>query len=165
MNHKAKINRGISIGLFAFVVLTLAAWVALPDPEEYTQHYWLRWLFLYSIPLFSGVLVIVLKRYVSEDLIRGYLSSGTGIELERAYLQNTLEQTVIALPLVASFGSMAPAALAKAVPVHALVFVVGRFLFYWGYKSSYQMRIPGFIITNYANIALLLGCVYLVLYE
>ena len=161
MSHKDAINKGMVIGLLTFLVLAVVGWLIIPNPETYSNKYWLKWCFLYSMPLSLGVLAIVLKRYRSEDLIRGDLSSNSGIEVERAYLQNTVEQTLIALPIVASFGTMASGNMLKIIPLHIFVFLVGRLLFWFGYRKSYAARIPGFVVTNYANIALALGCVYL----
>ena len=162
MSYKDPINKGMAVGLLVFLALAAIGWIVIPSPEVYSNKYWLKWCFLYSLPLSLGVFAIVLKRYGSEDLIKGYLSSNQGIEVERAFLQNTVEQTLIALPLVVSFGAMASASLLKAIPLHAFVFLVGRLLFWFGYKKSYSARIPGFVVTNYANVALALGCIYLV---
>ena len=104
--------------------------------------------------------MLVLKRYQSDDLIRGCFSTNQGIEVERAYLQNTVEQTLITLPLALSYGTLAPAPFLKAIPLHALVFLIGRVLFFIGYKKSYDKRIVGFVITNYANVGLFVGCVF-----
>ena len=161
MNYKETVNRGIVIGLLSFLVLFTLGWFAVPSPEVASNEYWVKWLFIYSIPIFFGVLAIVLKRYNSEELIKGCMSSNEGLAVDRAFLQNTIEQTVIALPLVASFGVMAPASMLKLVPIHAVTFIVGRLVFWCGYKKSYHWRIPGFIITNYANLALLVCCIWL----
>lgn len=163
--HRAQVHLGIAQGLAGLLVAGALAWWLLPGAGARDTAYWMPWLLLYSLPLQFAVLLVVLRRYGSPDLISGAASSSEGLDLERAVLQNTLEQTVIALPLVLAFGALAPAAWLKGVPVHAIVFVLARALFYLGYRADPLKRIPGFVMTNYANLLLALAILYLWLFR
>ena len=164
MSYKNKIHKGMGIGFLSLIVVVLLGWFLMPVSIYTLPSLWQKLLFLYVLPLGLGVLSIVIKRYESEDLILGYQSSNKGLELNKAYLQNTIEQTMLAVPLVVSFGSLAPAYLAKVIPVHLCVFLFGRLCFWFGYKKSPAARIPGFIITIYANVGLFLGCCYVLVF-
>lgn len=165
MSHKKLVHKEIGIGVALLLTISVLGWLVIPTPEVINSRFWAKWLFLYSLPLFFGVLILVLKRYNHEELIKGSVFSNDGLEIERAYMQNTLEQTVIALPIVISFGVLAPMSLVKFIPLHAIVFIVGRFLFFIGYKSSYSKRLRGFVVTNYANFAMFIGCFYLICFK
>jgi glutathione S-transferase len=68
--------------------------------------------------------------------------------------QNTLEQLIIFVPSMFTFGTFVSAPIACAL---GLVFIVGRALYFRGYTAEAQKRGPGFLIGALANIALLLG--------
>lgn len=109
MNHKVRINKLIGIGFLCFLFLSVAVWMIVPAPGKVSHHYWLNWLFLYSIPMFFGVLITALKRYNSDELIKGYLSSNSGVELERAYMHNKSRQSrarTSYLPLLGSHAAV-----------------------------------------------------------
>ena len=55
MSHKDAINKGMVIGLLTFLVLAVVGWLIIPNPETYSNKYWLKWCFLYSMPLSLGV--------------------------------------------------------------------------------------------------------------
>ena len=68
--------------------------------------------------------------------------------------QNTLEQLIIFVPSMFTFGTFVSAPIACAL---GLVFIVGRALYFRGYTAEAQKRGLGFLIGALANIALLLG--------
>lgn len=158
--HKQAVIKGIGIGVSFLLIAGTILWHIIPAPETKTLLYWGRWLFIYAIPLFIGVLIVILKRYSSEELMKGCFSPDVGLEVEKSYLQNTVEQTLIIIPMVISYGLMAPAAMLKVIPIHATLFLIGRMLFLIGYHHSYRARLPGFVVNNYANLVLFGLCMY-----
>ncbi|MBZ6379936.1 MULTISPECIES: MAPEG family protein [Pacificimonas] len=69
--------------------------------------------------------------------------------------QNSLEQIVVFLPLVAIlsalYGDLAGG-------IYAFIFALGRFLFVRGYNIAAEKRVPGFMIGLVANLLALIAC-------
>jgi glutathione S-transferase len=77
-------------------------------------------------------------------------------EFERTFRvhQNTLEQLIIFVPSMLTFGTFVSAPIACAL---GLVFIVGRALYFQGYVAEASKRGTGFLIGALAQIVLLLG--------
>lgn len=76
--------------------------------------------------------------------------------LERV-LQNTLEQVVLAAGAYAIWAVIVPPMWGHAPIVAALLFSIGRLLFFWGYSRGAAARAIGFALTFYPTLALLFG--------
>ena len=99
-----------------------------------------------------------------QDLDGSGLTVGTErAKILQALLQNTLEQTVLAVPVYAAFSLFAPARLLAVAPLAALLFVGGRLLFFRGYQRGAGGRALGFALTFYPTLLLLAGAVGLVI--
>ena len=97
-----------------------------------------------------------------QDLNGSGLTSGTEqARLLQALLQNTLEQLALALPVYAAWALLAPPHLIAALPVSALLFLIGRGLFFRGYARGAPGRALGFALTFYPTISLLVGAIAL----
>lgn len=73
----------------------------------------------------------------------------------QAMLQNTLEQTVLAIALHLLWAVIAPLSWLAAIPVAVVLFVAGRIMFFRGYESGAPSRALGFGLTFYPNVLLL----------
>lgn len=94
--------------------------------------------------------------FTPEDIDGSGLTEGTArAKTLQAVLQNTLEQTVLAAIAYASFAMLAPAAFLGALPAAALLFWIGRALFWHGYASGAGARAFGFALTFYSTVLLL----------
>jgi MAPEG family len=85
--------------------------------------------------------------------------------LLQALLQNTLEQSCLALPVYIATSIVAPAALLPVVPAAAVMFLVGRLFFFAGYANGAPARAYGFGLTFYPTVLLLLLLVALGAYR
>jgi len=74
-------------------------------------------------------------------------------------LQNTLEQGALALPVYLFWALDAPPRLVPAVAGAALLFLVGRILFFRGYARGAAGRALGFRLSFYPTVVLLLAAV------
>lgn len=102
--------------------------------------------------------------FTPADINGSGLTQGTErAKLLQALLQNTLEQTALALPVYLACGMWAPPALLPALPVAAVAFLAGRALFFKGYERGAPARALGFALTFYSTVALLLGSLVIVL--
>ncbi|MEO9773449.1 MAPEG family protein [Roseibium sp.] len=101
--------------------------------------------------------------FTPEDIDGSGLTAGTAdAKRLQAVLQNTLEQTVLAVLVYGSFAALAPAPLLGALPVAALLFFCGRALFWRGYASGAGARAFGFALTFYSTVLLFLATVFLI---
>ena len=94
--------------------------------------------------------------FTPEDIDGGGLSAGTArVRLLQSMLQNTLEQTVLATAVHLIWASVMPADWQAAIPAAALLFAVGRVLFWRGYARGAPSRALGFGLTFYPSVAML----------
>jgi len=110
---------------------------------------------LLALPLAIAVLLAMIERGRSSDLIMGAASRSTSSTLIAAILRNTVEQTLLAcLALVAFLGASPfyPAEIGKAF---AWLFFVGRVAFMLGYCLDPMWRFYGFSINFYSSVLLL----------
>jgi len=95
-----------------------------------------------------------------QDIHGSALTDGTErAKLLQALLQNTLEQTVLAVPVYLAAALVFPARFLPLVAAAAALFVVGRTLFFRGYASGAPSRAAGFGLTFYPTVALLISVV------
>lgn len=91
-----------------------------------------------------------------QDIQASALTHGTErARLLQAMLQNTLEQTVLAVPLYFAASLLFPPKLLSLIACGAILFIVGRILFFRGYASGAPARAAGFGLTFYPSVALL----------
>jgi uncharacterized membrane protein YecN with MAPEG domain len=94
--------------------------------------------------------------FTPADIDGGAGSEGTsGARVLQATLQNTLEQVVLAVGTHAIWAATMPRAWQAAVPAAALLFVVGRILFWKGYAQGAAARAVGFALTFYPSVVML----------
>lgn len=95
--------------------------------------------------------------FTPEDIDGGALTPGTATaRLLQALLQNTLEQLVIAIIAYFSAGMLLAPKMLPLVPAAALMFTLGRVLFFRGYQNGAAHRAFGFALTFYSSVALML---------
>jgi len=91
--------------------------------------------------LFGGVEAVAHERLVSRafDPLQGFETRR--LRVNKQYLQNTLEQTVVFLPGLFGLAAYSPTATAmRAVVATTLVWIAARFAFWIGYHRSAAMR-------------------------
>lgn len=95
-----------------------------------------------------------------QDIDGSGLVPGTDrAHLLQALLQNTLEQSALTLGVYAAWALVAPARGVVLLPVAAVLFVLGRALFFLGYAGGAAARALGFALTFYPTLLLLAGAV------
>lgn len=157
--------RGMAAGLAGtLLALGLALAVApaalLPEPGlPAALAHALRWDALVVACLAINIAMLARHRFFTpDDIDGGGLSAGTPTaHILQSTLQNTLEQTVLALATHAVWATTMPRAAQAAVPVAAMLFVVGRVLFWRGYAHGAPSRALGFALTFYPSVAMLVS--------
>ncbi len=78
-------------------------------------------------------------------------------------LQNTLEQTLLALTVHLIWVVVMPLSWIAAVPAAAIMFFSGRLLFIHGYSKEAPSRALGFALTFYSSVIMLLTIIVVIL--
>ena len=118
----------------------------------------LRWDILLLVCLALNIAVIARHRFVTPaDLDGSGLAEGTArIRLYQATLQNTLEQTVLALSTHVVWALTMPRPWQGVIAVAAILFFIGRLLFWRGTASGATTRAFGFALTFYPSLLMIL---------
>jgi hypothetical protein len=129
----------------------------LPADEPGARLAWaVPWLLLPVLTLLVSIARVANHRFhTPEDIDGSGLTHATPqIQVLRALLQNTLEQTVLAIAACVTWATVMPLHWLRVIPMAALLFVAGRLLFARGYCQR-PGRAMGFGLTMYPNAAML----------
>jgi hypothetical protein len=108
-----------------------------------------------GIPLALAVFLVMWDRGSNPEKSAGYAAAKQPTGLLAAHLQNTVEQTLLAVIAVASYAAAAPSAAAGVLDGAGWLFVIGRALFLLGYWLAPMWRFYGFALNYYTSVALL----------
>ena len=148
----------LSVAILLAAIWWQPAWLtplaALPQRLVFT----LQWDAALLLCLVLAIGNLARHRFFTPADIDGSgLSPGTGrAHVLQAVLQNTLEQTAIALLAHLVWTAAMPRAWLAAIPAAVLLFVVGRALFALGYSRGAAARAFGFALTFYPTVLLTL---------
>jgi uncharacterized membrane protein (UPF0136 family) len=155
MRTQAGVVAGMALGFVAAVAALL--WPA-PAMKADRLSLWLACAMLASLWLALAVALLARHRFLSAQDIDG---AGPGeasgrAKLLQALIQNTLEQTVLAVTAWGAWLFVTPRGPAGTVIICAGLFSLGRLLFFAGYARGAAARSLGFTLTFYPSVALLL---------
>lgn len=131
---------------------------ALPADEPGARIAWaVQWSLLPILTLMVAVARVGNHRfYTPEDIDGGGLANATSqARVLQAILQNTLEQTVLAVAAYTIWAVVMPHVWLRSVCIAALLFVAGRVLFARGYWRGAPGRAMGFGLTAYPTFGML----------
>jgi len=114
-----------------------------------------------ALCLLAGVALIANRRFFIADAIGG--GPSPSIEIDRRYIQNTLEQLVLAIVAHLALVTIVAPESIRAVAVLVMLFVIGRATFWIGYHRSGSARAFGFATTFYPTVAVYAFVVYRIL--
>ncbi len=104
--------------------------------------------------------------FTPEDIDGGGLSAGSQqVQILQSLLQNTLEQSVLAVFVHLIWVVVMPTSWAPAVLAAAIMFFVGRALFSIAYEKGAPSRALGFVLTFYPSVLMLAIIVVKVILE
>ncbi|MDB5710962.1 MAG: conserved rane protein of unknown function [Sphingomonas bacterium] len=145
----------VVMGVVPAAIITAVVWViALRQPlgtveAEQQVALTLPWLLVPAACLFVGIGFIANRRFLSEDAIDGGASPSHTDVIASRYVQNTLEQAVLAALVWLALAAIEPARAAVLVPMLATLFGIGRIAFWIGYLLAPWGRAFGFGLTFY----------------
>jgi len=161
-------QQGVLRGMVAGVVVTLLALglaigvhpTALTPEVGYAAAlaHALKWDVLLVVSLTVNIGLLARHRFFTpEDIDGGGLTKGTPqAQVLQSTLQNTLEQTVLGLSIHIVWAVAMPQSWQAAVPAAAILFFVGRVLFWRGYVHGASARALGFALTFYPSVGMLI---------
>lgn len=154
---------GVLAGMAGGLILSICTfWLAVRFLPLMSRSILLAIVFLGPCAmLFIAIARLAKHRFFSPDDIDGSaLVHGTDqARLLQSLLQNTLEQTVLALPVYAFSFYVAPNFLGSMAVGCAILFILGRILFFSTYQHGAAARSFGFAVTFYPTGLLLLAAV------
>ncbi len=104
-----------------------------------------------ALCLLAGVGMIANRRFFIADAIAG--GPSPSLEIEQRYVENTLEQVVLAIVAHLALVVVVPNDSIRAVAILVALFVIGRATFWIGYHVSGPARAFGFATTFYPTVA------------
>lgn len=145
-------------GTFGFVIFSAAvgaAFLLLPSFIEFPVELAERLAFaaragavvLFCVLVAVG-LVSTIRRFSPEDI--GGSAAGPPSEklaIYVAFLQNTLEQAVLAVGFYFAYATLVAGPWLSLIPVSVVFFIVGRVLFLRGYQRGVEGRALGMVLT------------------
>lgn len=153
---------GISLGIFLTLTIAMLGIWLLPDlagPFDNASRLTLaaKCLVAPAMMMLLGVIVVGLTRLGSDMLDPTRVNASTqGMRVSLRYLGNTHEQLTLYAANSLALAVLLPAAWLKLVPLYALMFCLGRALFWVGYRLDPLYRGPGFALTILPTIAAML---------
>jgi uncharacterized membrane protein YecN with MAPEG domain len=139
----------VTIVAFAGAYWLLPGFVDMPTaPGDRMALAAICWAAPGFVLLVAIMMVSTARRFSPADI--GGQASGPPsprLAIKAAFLQNTLEQTVLAGAFFLALAAVAGGPWLSLLPVAALLFVVGRVLFYRGYHRGAQGRSLGMALT------------------
>lgn len=149
------IRRDTTIALAVTAAAFLGAYRLLPGlvdmpsgPAEQLGFAALCWAVPCLVLMAAILMVSTGRRFSAADI--GGQAAGPPSErlaIKAAFLQNTLEQTVLAAGFFFALAAISGGAWLALLPAAALLFVLGRVLFYLGYERGAKGRSLGMALT------------------
>jgi hypothetical protein len=149
---------GLSITIVALALAIRGVLTPLIPGDGAPFAFVLKWDLLVIACLAINIGLLARHRFFTpDDIDGGGLTSGTSTaHIMQSVLQNTLEQSVLALGVHLAWAAIMPQAWLAAVPVAAMLFAIGRVLFFRGYASGAPHRALGFALTFYPQVVMLI---------
>lgn len=160
-------QRGVLKGMIAGATITVVAGVATviavpaflpPDAADAERiGFALRADAFIALWLMISIGLLARHRFFTpEDIDGGGLTHGTETaHILQATLQNTLEQTVLALLAHLTWAIRMPVSRLAVIPVAVILFLCGRVLFLTGYRGGAPSRALGFALTFYPSVLMI----------
>ncbi|MEH6545519.1 MAG: MAPEG family protein [Sneathiella sp.] len=170
-------QRGVLRGMVAAIVATITSLIIavqadiLPHPISNNLSdrlsFGAAWSLAIVLWLVLCIGVLARHRFLNAEDINGSgLTKGSprAIILQ-AVLQNTLEQVTLAGFVYGSCAVLLPFLWLPVIPAGAILFSLGRALFFTGYSSGAAARALGFGLTFYPTIVLFGLCIVSVIFD
>ncbi len=161
MNQEQKVVAiGAASGLASMIVgvWLLTEYLSPPSIADSTAErlaYVLRANVVALVPLFLMLMTIGNSRFLSDAIDPTRQAESKMLDINRRAALNTLEQTFGFVVASLALSTLVPLHLLHVVWACAIVFVVARLAFWFGYRKHPLYRAPGMSATVYMNLAMI----------
>ncbi|MDP9139557.1 MAG: MAPEG family protein [Pseudomonadota bacterium] len=168
--EQQKINIAIAVSFFFCLVVVAGAIFLIPGvfllPIEFGE----RIAFALQANIFVLVWVVIAvgmvshgRRHSAADICgSAYAAPSPSIAVRVAFLQNTLEQSVIAAGAYLALATLLSGPALAFIPASVLLFAIGRVTFYLGYPKGAGARAFGIATTMLPTLAGYIWAIFLI---
>jgi hypothetical protein len=147
---------GVAFGMAAALAITVAVFMA-PDPRQINIDRTTLWVACSGATAFWLLIAVALMarhRFFSSDDIdgAGLTNASAPAKVLQSLIQNTLEQTVLAISAYGAWLFLGPASSSGVIVYCACLFSIGRLLFFVTYARGAAARALGFGLTFYPTV-------------
>ena len=161
---QTSVIKGMSIGALAAAVNMSGVWLGYPfhfiDASSLEQRLSIAATGSALVAIFLMVSIGRLAQhrfFNAEDIDAAVLAqSSDRARILQSLLQNTLEQTVLAIVTYFIWSLIMPEVALGAIVGAAILFATGRMLFFYGYETGAASRALGFSLTFYPTVLMLI---------
>lgn len=157
------IAKGALVGVLGAAALTWFFYTLLPTPTfvgdtplERIMHTF-RWNAVLILPLFVMLVTIGNRRFLSGGINPLKDTNDETFTVDERVATNTLEQTCVFFIGLLALATFLPVVQMKLIAALVLVFVIARFVFWFGYRRHYLYRAPGMAATYILNLFILVA--------
>ena len=156
---------GAASGVAGMVLAVWALTAALPAPaigDALAERlaYALRINVFALVPLFIMIITVANSRFLSEAIDPTRHAESLAMQIDGRVVDNTLQQNFVFAVASLAMSTILPQRYLQMVLACAIVFVVARFLFWFGYRLNPLYRAPGMSSTAYLNLGMILYVLY-----
>ena len=159
--EQRQVVRGIFLAILVTALVLVGGYLSLPLPLHGTAKVAERLALALKVDLLvlpwliAAVANVANRRFFSRDDIQGagFYPPSERITVPVAVLQNTLEQTVLAIGAHLVLATMLRGEELILLPLLALLFCAGRTAFWVGYRGGAGRRAFGFALTFFPTVA------------
>jgi uncharacterized membrane protein YecN with MAPEG domain len=162
-------QRGVIKGILTAISLIAITFVLTifffpstsPDSFPETLIFSLKWDLLIALSLTINIAMLAKHRFFSEQDIDGGGQANNSEEAKilQSTLQNTLEQSTLAFLIHTIWSATLPQCI-NIIPAATILFIIGRILFWKGYRHGAQSRALGFALTFYPSALMTLCLIF-----
>jgi hypothetical protein len=162
----------VAIGAASGVaVMALSVWLltgllpkpSIPDAAAERLAYALGANVFAIVPLFVMYITIGNKRFLSDAIDPTRRAESAAMEIDGRVADNTLQQNFVFVVASLALSTLVPMSQLQVVWACAIVFVVARCVFWFGYRKHPLYRAPGMSSTAYMNLGMILYVLYALL--
>ena len=165
------VKHGIAIGVVMTLILYLLLYILLPHYHHELQQ-WNRIQLAAKCLVIPGLFLLLLILRIGSMRFGNAaqdptttLASSKAMEINLRVLSNTHEQMTLFIINTLGLAVFLPFAYLSLLPIYSGLFVVGRLLFWAGYRHNILWRAPGFAIDILpAVFGLLFGTVIIIIH-
>lgn len=104
------------------------------------------------VPAIVAIAVVAAQRLNPDMWVGQEVKRYSALDINNRFILNTVEQFILFVVGLSGIALFTPYQEAHSIPILTSLFLLGRFLFWWGYHNNPYVRAFGFGITFYPTI-------------